>query len=200
MDEAAWLACTDPTAMLAFLGARVGGRKLRLFAVAAYRHIGAWVADPASREAVAVAERFADGRADDAEREAAHAAAHHHYLNSFDDTFHAYAAADEDPAHAAAVAAQDLDSLQRSSHLALLLRDLVGNPWRPAVVAPAWRTETTVGIARAVYQAQAFDGLPILADALEDAGCDDANALDHLRSPGPHTRGCWVLDCILGKE
>src|SRR5206468_5543005 len=122
MDEAEWLACTDPTVMLAFLGEGVGGRKLRLFAVAAYRHIWTRVADPASRTAVTVAERFADGLADEEELEAARAAAYQYYLNSFEDTFHAYAAAGADAAHAAAVAASDIESLQRSNHLANLLR------------------------------------------------------------------------------
>src|SRR5947207_9832826 len=115
MDEAAWLACTDPTVMLAFLGERVGSRKLRLFAVAAYRHIWPWVADPASREAVAVAERFVDGLADEEELEAARAAACRYYLNSYKDTYHAYAAAGADAAHAATVAALDVESLQRSN-------------------------------------------------------------------------------------
>src|SRR4051812_15119030 len=110
VDEAEWLACSDPTVMLAFLGERAGGRKLRLFAVAAYRHIWSRVADPASRAAVAVAELFADGLASEAELEAAHAAARRYYLNSFEDTFHAYAAASADAAHAAAVAAQDIES------------------------------------------------------------------------------------------
>ncbi len=199
MDEAQWLACTDPTAMLAFLDDRVGDRKLRLFAVAAYRYIWAWLADPASRAAVVAAERFADGRAGPAELQAAHAAAYHHYLNSFDDTFHAYAAAHPVAAHAAAIAASDVESLQRANHLAPLLRDLVGNPWRPVVVDSAWRTPK-VGIARAAYEEQDFARLPILADALEDAGCDEGSALDHLRGPGPHARGCWVLDQLLDRR
>jgi hypothetical protein len=186
--------------MLAFLGERVGGRKLRLFAVAAYRHIWTRVADLASRTAVVVAERFADGLADEVELEAARAEAYHHYLNSFEDTFHAYAAASPIAAHAAFVAAQDIESLQCSNHLAILLRDLVGNPWRPAVIDPAWRTATTVGIARAVYQEQDFEGLPVLADALEDAGCDDVSALHHLRGLGPHVRGCWCVDLLLDEE
>jgi hypothetical protein len=173
---------------------------LRLFAVAAYRHIWAWVADPASREAVAVAERFADGLADEAELEAARAAACRYYLNSYKDTFHAYAAASGDAVHAATVAASDIESLQRSHQLAILLRDLVGNPWRTCVIDPAWRTATTLGIARLAYQEQDFEGLPILADALEDAGCDDVSILGHLRGSLPHTRGCWILDALLDRR
>ena len=54
-------------------------------------------------------------------------------------------------------------------------------------------------LAASVYEEQAFDRLPILADALEEAGCDDAELLAHLRGPGPHARGCWPLDTLLGK-
>jgi hypothetical protein len=84
-----------------------------------------------------------------------------------------------------------------------LLRDIVGNPFRPAVVAPAWLAwggGTAPKLARAVYDEHAFDRLPVLADALEEAGCTDADLLAHLRGPSPHVRGCWVVDLILGKE
>ena len=62
-----------------------------------------------------------------------------------------------------------------------------------------WSGGTVVKIASAVYDDRAFDRLPILADALEDAGCDDADILAHCRGPGPHVRGCWVVDLVLGK-
>ena len=64
---------------------------------------------------------------------------------------------------------------------------------------PAWRTAAVLAIAAACYAARAFDRLPVLADALEDAGCDAPELLAHLRGPGPHARGCWVLDVVLGK-
>ncbi len=86
---------------------------------------------------------------------------------------------------------------------AALLRDIVGNPFRSVTVRPAWLLwgGGTVGsLARAVYDESAFDRLPILADALEEAGCDDADVLSHCRGPGEHVRGCWVLDLLLGKE
>lgn len=82
---------------------------------------------------------------------------------------------------------------------AALLRDLCGNPFRPAAVSPDWLTSTAVALARGVYDERAFDRLPILADALQDAGCDNDELLDHLRGPGPHVRGCWGLDLILGR-
>ncbi len=79
-------------------------------------------------------------------------------------------------------------------------RDVTGNPFRPVAVDPAWRTATAVGIAQAIYDDRAFDRLPILADALQDAGCENADILAHCRGDGPHVRGCWVVDLVLGKE
>jgi hypothetical protein len=55
-------------------------------------------------------------------------------------------------------------------------------------------------LARGIRQEEAFDRLPILADALQEAGCDDAVVLDHCRGPGPHVRGCWVVDLLLSGE
>ena len=82
----------------------------------------------------------------------------------------------------------------------VLARDIFANPFRPLTFQPSWRSATAVSLAQAIYDERAFDRLPILADALEDAGCDNADLLDHLRSPGPHVRGCWALDLILGKK
>jgi hypothetical protein len=58
---------------------------------------------------------------------------------------------------------------------------------------------TVVKIAQAIYDDRAFDRLPVLADALEDASCNEAAILSHLRGPGPHVRGCWVVDLLLGR-
>jgi hypothetical protein len=71
-------------------------------------------------------------------------------------------------------------------------------PFRPIAFDPDWRTVDAVGVARAIYDDRAFDRLPILADALMDAGCADEQVLAHCRSDGPHARGCWVVDLVLG--
>jgi hypothetical protein len=80
-----------------------------------------------------------------------------------------------------------------------LLRCIVGNPFRPVTCNPSWRTSTAVSLAEAIYAERAFDRLPILADALEEAGCTQPDVLTHCRGDGPHARGCWVVDLILGK-
>jgi hypothetical protein len=100
-------------------------------------------------------------------------------------------------AHAAAKAAGMPD--ESSIHVAFV-HDIFGNPFRRVTLDPSWLTSDVVALARAAYEERAFDRLPILADALEDAGCTDAAILSHCRGPGPHVRGCWVVDLILGKE
>jgi hypothetical protein len=81
-----------------------------------------------------------------------------------------------------------------------LLRHIFGNPFRPLAVNPTWQTSNVLALAQAIYTDRAFERLPILADALEDAGCDKADILDHCRQPGEHVRGCWVVDLVLGKS
>ncbi len=71
---------------------------------------------------------------------------------------------------------------------------------RRVTCSPVWRTDTALALARQMYAAREFDAMPILADALQDAGCENADMLDHCRGPGPHVRGCWVVDMVLGKE
>src|SRR5262249_52810933 len=76
---------------------------------------------------------------------------------------------------------------------AALVREVFGNPFRPVAFEPGWRSPDVLRLGRAIYEERAFDRLPILADALEEAGCDDAELLGHLRGDGPHARGCWAL-------
>jgi hypothetical protein len=86
---------------------------------------------------------------------------------------------------------------------AALVRCLFGNPFRPVVIDPGWLQwdgGAVPRIAEAIYEDRAFDRLPILADALEEAGCTDADVLGHCRGPGPHARGCWVTDLLLRKN
>jgi hypothetical protein len=85
-------------------------------------------------------------------------------------------------------------------HRADLVRDIFGNPFQAVVFDPAWRTETTLGLARRMYDGRAFGPMPILADALEDAGCHTAEVLAHCRGGGPHVRGCWVVDHLIGQS
>jgi hypothetical protein len=92
-----------------------------------------------------------------------------------------------------------------SKQLARFLREVVGNPFKPPRFEPAWRTSTAVELARGIFEAGAWDRMPILADALLDADCDEEAVLRHLRGtelgvkePPQHVRGCWVVELVLG--
>jgi hypothetical protein len=106
---------------------------------------------------------------------------------------------------AEALAADAAGRAAERSRQARLLRELVSNPFRPARIDPAWlhwNGGTVVRLAQSIAEAQRFTDLPILADALEDAGCNDQVILNHCRhlAESEHLRGCWVIDCILGRE
>jgi hypothetical protein len=90
--------------------------------------------------------------------------------------------------------------LRNREGLMPLLREVVGNPFRPITFEATWRRSTVVALAQAAYDRRDFGSLPVLADALEDAGCDCRELLDHLRAGGLHVRGCWALDLVLGKQ
>ncbi|MBM3983006.1 MAG: hypothetical protein FJ304_22585 [Planctomycetes bacterium] len=80
------------------------------------------------------------------------------------------------------------------------MRDIFGNPFRPVAFAPSWRTSDAIALARTMYESREFGAMPVLADALQDAGCDSDDVLSHCREPQPlHVRGCWVVDLVLGK-
>jgi hypothetical protein len=81
-----------------------------------------------------------------------------------------------------------------------LIRDLFGNPFCPVTFDRRWRTSDVLGLAQAIYEDRVFERLPILADALMDAGCENEDIIAHCRSDGPHVRGCWVVDLVLGRE
>lgn len=83
-----------------------------------------------------------------------------------------------------------------------LIRDIFGNPFRFSHIDPAWlewNGGTVTALCQAIYDGHTFDYLPILADALEDSGCTHPDILDHCRRPVLHSRGCWVVDLLLGK-
>jgi hypothetical protein len=92
---------------------------------------------------------------------------------------------------------------QTYRHQADLLRDIIGNPFQPRNLDPvllAWNGGLLPRIARSIYDQRSFDDMPILADALEEAGCRSEDVLHHCRGAGPHTGGCWLLDQLLGRE
>jgi hypothetical protein len=159
--------------------------------------------------AAEAASRSSDERyfALDAALEAANAEAHINYVAARDAVLASksksqegfYPDRDYDRAADAGTAAKQVALNAEAVIQCNLLRDIFGNPFRPAALDPTWFTSTVRGLAAGIYAERAFDRLPILADALEEAGCNNADMLAHCRSPGPHVRGCWVVDLALGK-
>ncbi len=261
MTEEEWLECTEPQKMLLLIQGKEHDRKLRLFLVACCRRVRHLLPDDHLREAIEIAERFADGLASKRERNAAFRKVYAAMSTAFA-TAHSMARRNENgeivdegspeldmalalscvaittsdsihwrdarhyghahtPAGGAANAALALSGWRRvdtdeetlSSQAAEqvvqqhLLRCIFGNPFRPSTINPNWLTLTITNLATAAYEQRALPSgeldttrLAIVAVALKDAGCDNEEILGHLRSPGPHVRGCHVLDFLLGKE
>jgi hypothetical protein len=225
MTEQEWIACTDPTPMLEFAPGGASERKLRLFAAACCRRVWHLLVDVRSREAVEVAERFADGAATDQELEDAKSNAwefsdHISYderlcaLDANDNARNAFDA----PASAAewsvdyrsseyggcplrvVVATQRALGTAEGDAQADLVRCFFGSPFRPISLDPAWQTMPVLALAQAIYSERSFERMLELTDALEEAGCHDADILAHCRGSGPYVRGCWVVDLLLGQE
>jgi hypothetical protein len=123
----------------------------------------------------------------------------------------AYSALGHDPDDLITIPAERIVATVRgyTNHPAVYLRDIFGNPFRPVAISPAvlaWNDALVVRLAQAAYEERHLpegtldnSRLLILADALEEAGCTDTDILVHLRSPGPHVRGCWAVDLCLGR-
>lgn len=218
MTEEEWLTCADPQRMLAFLRGKVSERKSRLYACGCCRRVWHRLPGPRSRSAIEIAERFADSNAKvlDLQRAQVGARDENDPEASPDENpaiwataDSAYAGATEAAVWALAIVAARARVGCRRQHVAAerqgqsdLARDIF-SPFGRSRIDPSWlfwNEGFPHRLSAEVYAERSFTRMPILADALEDAGCTDAAILSHLRSPGPHVRGCWALDLILGKE
>jgi hypothetical protein len=226
VTEAEWMGCTDidPETMLSFLQDKGSDRKFRLFACACCRRIWHLLKDDRSRKAVEVAERFAEGEATKRALSQAGNDAHivwNELASASADGADAELDASDAACRTACYAKGAIGAANRASYCAAyalsyegqqaveqesqcrLLRCLFGNPFRPFTCDPTWRTwhgGLLISMARQMYDSRDFSDMPILADALEEAGCTNQDILGHCRSRGQHVRGCWVVDALLGKE
>ena len=213
MTEDEWLATLDPLQVLTNLVGKPTWRKMQLAAVACCHRMKHVLTDERSLRAVEVAELYADrshGIIDtrEAEEQAAQVV----------DRVMELGADARNAAHCAAVclafwAPAPWGTFQVFQHSSAavsraeqmgILACVFGVPHRlrriQITLDPSWLTPAVVALAAQMYESRDFGAMPILADALQDAGCDSADVLDHCRGPGPHVRGCWVVDLILGKE
>jgi hypothetical protein len=191
MTEADWLAATDPTPLLeALLAAgEMGTRRLNLYVLACARALG----PPYPGDLTPALLEEQEHRLDHLDAlpvwRGGSAAGHLQRLM--------IGMRGLLPLYQAVLA----PSAEARPRQAALVRDIFRNPARAApLVRAAWRTEEVVSEAAAIYADRAFERLPQLADTLEKAGCADGELLGHLRSPGPHVRGCWAVDLLVGKE
>ena len=221
MTEIEWLACDDPHQLLDEHPHPLSDRKLRLLGCACARRLWGFL-KPVDRTAVEVTERYVDGNATGWKLARAHRDAHDAYIENTGDASYDNAAtaitsmsdprethlavAFDKAAGAFAFEAEneevDWDDAYReeTARQVILLRDVVGNPFRPVTFSTAWRSDTAVSLAKGMYESRDFAAMPILADALQDAGCDDEDVLNHCRDEkGVHVRGCWVVDAVLGR-
>ena len=188
-------------------------RKYRLFAVACSRRIWHLFSDDLWRCAVEVSEGYADGLATEAELEATgeeiEASFDQDGLSEAQRWVRGIAAGhvfDRSYRLAGQVSGECLRALGQRHEgpeeqaQCDIIRDMFPNPFRPVSFSPEWRTDTAIAVARQMYESREFGAMPILADALQDAGCDNEDILSHCRGPGPHVRGCWVIDLVLSKE
>jgi len=210
MARADWPEQTDPDTMLQMLDRRISERKIRLFPAACCRRIWHRL-EPSDRRAVEMAERYADGevsrsqlaKARDAVRPGTRGAALARAVS-----YRLIEAVQQVWWQAVSLQVAGVSPRQRADAAGAeqqvqcaLLRDIAGGIGRPRGITAsclAWEGGTVVKLARFIYDGRRFEDLPILADALEDAGCSDEDVLSHCRGPGPHVRGCHVLDLLLG--
>jgi hypothetical protein len=229
MTEAEWLVCPNPLRMLDERRhlARATERKLCLFGVACCRRVWSLLSHSASRRAVELAERKADGEVlQEGEWRDIELAAHRAIRRTVREEALAargaslvtgrFAVVGGDKSDAAELACALMDislprRLPECPAQCQLLRDIFGNPFRPVPVIElgwlSWDDGTVRKLASHAYDERLLpEGtldpvrLAVLADAREDAGCTDAELLGHLRGPGPHVRGCWALDLVLSKS
>jgi hypothetical protein len=211
VTEKKWLECTNLFAMLEFLKEKISDRKARLFVCACCRYLWEKLTDKRSRQAIIVAQRFADGLASSAERKLACAAAE----EAEKEIAEVYDGPNEyRPSQAVGYALCKLGQAAHMAYSAAMcagaalsvrgcdwLRDFVHYPLRRLPkLHRSWLSTAVKALAQSMYEDCDFSTMPILADALEEAGCQNAEILAHCREPGEHVRGCWAVDLLLGKS
>jgi hypothetical protein len=193
------------------LANRDGARVSRLFACACGRLVWHSLSKKLGRPSVEIGEKVADGRAGwgDLRREFLRIRLASPPTPEIDKAIYDSSVAllmlFEISVGSAGVAARHLrevsrlvDRLDLNHSQCELIRDIFGDPSCPLPFDPAWSSPRVAELARSIYDARDFDAMPMLGDALEEAGCDGPEVLDHCRRPGHHARGCWVLDCAMG--
>ncbi len=219
MTEPQWLGSQDPFGMLDFIADKVSERKLRLFVASCCRRIESLFPHLGGQTCLNVVDRWADALATDQEVEEAVSRVLVGWepeqeietviRENIADALLEICERSGNPVEVArgvslrtrdAATASGASSTSEAKAQATALRDIVGNPFHKQSLDPACLTSQVSHVANANYQQPRFDNLRVLGDTLEEAGCMDLEVLSHCRESGPHVRGCWVVDLILGKN
>jgi len=225
MTEAEWNSSTEPEDMLRFLrsSGKFSDRKLRLFAAASFRSLIHILPDSRQQEGIELLEQMADGVHRPDSRAVTRAVHHALPPSDFGDPYHVALMLYRELASGPFAVHRKLVSGSIAVHAvsapaglgtgarvqqSYLLRDISVPPaFRPVVFEPTWRTPTILTLAQRAYEDRHLPAgtldpvlLGALADALQEVGCTDSEVLAHLRSPGPHVRGCWAVDLVLGRS
>lgn len=202
MTETDWFTDDLPYLKLNYIKHRTSDRKLRLIGCGYCRLLWDYMGR-ASRRAIFLGEQMADGPVNESKRDAVINAAIQAVIRYpscqgryFEAADMAYRTPCNDGWYAVEWTMGNFDYIPGGMGV---LRDIIGNPFNPPTISPAWLSPKVLGLATTIYQERSFDLMPALADALEAAGCGDATILDHCRSGDLHVRGCWLVDGILGK-
>lgn len=214
MTEAEWNACDDPQRLLQMLPRPVRGdrlaRKDRLAALACLHQVPTW--EPSHTQTIKFLEQCTEASVTREAMALAVANARRAIPTDSGPDEHGHdryyvalmlyrVLVSRQAAHHALHALGGLANWKdRQEQLCCLLRDVFNNPFRPVTLDPRWLTVTVTSLTQAIYTDRAFDRMPILADALEEASCTDPEILAHCRGPRPHVRGCWVVDLLTGRE
>jgi hypothetical protein len=207
MTEAEWQKCLDPCLSLVFIEGKSSSRKARLFACAIGRSLSPYIDDDYYSHLMQVAENYVDCLATENELRQAEELALDHKRGWAGQV--ACCAGDHGAWQGARLSIGCLQRVQKRKESELakkvldrsrsFLKCIFGNPFRTITVNYSWLTSTVIALAGQIYDSRNFSAMPILSDALQDAGCDNSDILGHCRGPGPHTRGCWVVDKPLAK-
>ena len=207
MNEEEWVMSADPDSMLEFLRGKGKERKLRLFLCSCCRR-QRHTPLPKELAAVTVAEALADGETDetarvDSEQFIRSLLPEHGGWSTY--TLFAWSLNTSSSSPLDTVLTWLIPGaiearLICSDDVKSILHDIFGDCLHSITINPAWHTSTVLALATGIYQEKAFHRMPILADALQDAGCDNEDILYHCRQPGEHVRGCWLIDLLTGRE
>ncbi|VTT97608.1 Uncharacterized protein OS=uncultured bacterium PE=4 SV=1 [Gemmataceae bacterium] len=216
MTEAEWLAGDDPKSMVEFLRPAVSDRKLRLFACGLCRRLKPLVGTSEYARGLEAAEAYAGGaKMKSAMGRHRQALTNRRIALSGPDPSDEYTALflctvalSEKDFRAFPTCVADLKDNEHGELLTSVLRsaapavrDVFGNPFRPATIDLSWLTSTVVALAKGIYADRAFDRMPILADALQDAGCDNADILAHCRGPDRTSAAAgWSTWCWASRD